>query len=411
MDNMAKLLVAGCNGTQVADQIRAYLADERYPLFCSSALLDSVIAVFPGFDKKRWRPIVPLDDCFAKIEKLRDAPGVIVLTSGDPLFYGIGTRLYDRFSDWQIRFFPAVSYMQSCFSHFGINWDDAQFVSLHGRPLSSIDKKLWCPKLFVFTDPENTPNRIAGYLQERLAGQQKNSRKVYVGECIGSDRERFTEGSLEEICRATFAQPNCMIVADEGVTEENEVTPFGLGEDDIQHSRGLITKNEVRAAVIHRLRLPEAGILWDVGAGSGSISIEASRVVPSLSVYAVEKNEHELGNIRANAHRYKCHNINIIAGEAPEALSGLPAPDRVFIGGSGGRLEDILSCLDRAAKETIRIVMTAVLDDTVRRAPECLSRYNYSVEVSVIRVSRYVYPEQNEVEFNPIHLIKAEKKK
>ncbi|NNK14664.1 MAG: precorrin-6Y C5,15-methyltransferase (decarboxylating) subunit CbiT [Desulfofustis sp.] len=408
---MAKLFIAGCNGTHIADQIRVYLADNRYQLFCSSALLDTVISVFPQFDRQRWEPIVPLADCFTQIENHRDGPGVIVLTSGDPLFYGIGKRLTKRFPDWHIRCFPAVSYMQSCFSHFGINWDDAQFVSLHGRSLNSIDKKLYCSKLFVFTDQENTPNRIAGYLKRRLGDYWESSRKLLVGECIGSDQERFSAGTIDEISAATFRQPNCMIIVDQSETEQDDAIRFGLGEGDIQHSRGLITKSEVRAAVIHRLRLPENGVFWDVGAGSGSISLEASRCVPSLSVYAIEKKEEELFNIRINISRFKCPNVNIIAGEAPEALGGLPAPDCVFIGGSGGRLDEILSFIDRASKETTRIVMTAVLDDTARRAPEILYRNNFSVEISIIRVSRYEYPAREEIEFNPIHLIKAEKRK
>ena len=408
---MRKLLIAGCNGTHFAEDIRVYLADDRYPLFCSPALLNAVVEHFPQFDRQRWNPIVPLDDCFSKIETHQDAPGVIVLTSGDPLFYGIGKRLKDRFPDWQINYFPALSYMQSCFSHFGINWDDARFLSLHGRPINLIDKELCSQKLFVFTDRENTPDKIAGYLQKQLGELSISSKKLFVGECIGSEQERYRTGSIDEISAATFRQPNCMIIVDESETESNAAIRFGLGEEDICHSRGLITKNEVRAAVIHQLRLPETGIFWDVGAGSGSISLEASRCFPSLSVYAVEKKEQELANIGENMHRYLCPNVNIISGEAPEALSGLPAPDRVFVGGSGGRLDEILSFLVNASKETTSIVMTAVLEETARRAPEILYDNNFSVEISLIRVSRYSYPARDEIELNPIHLIKAEKKK
>ena len=407
---MQTLLIAGVNGTQIADQVRVYLADNRYPLFCSPALLDTVVEDFPEFDRQRWKSIVPVDDCLTKIESYREAPGVIVLTSGDPLFYGIGKRLKDRFPDWQIHYFPALSYMQSCFSHFGINWDDARFVSLHGRPLDSIDKALYCPKVFVFTDGDNTPDRIAGYLKKRLGDVSQGSRKLFVGECIGSEQERFSAGSIDEIGAATFSQPNCMIIIDQDQPEPRDSIRFGLGEDDIQHSRGLITKSEVRAAVIHGLRLPENGVLWDIGAGSGSISLEASRCVPSSSVYAVEKKEEELANIRQNISRYQCSNVHIIAGEAPEALSGLPVPDRVFVGGSGGRLDEILTLLIKVCKKTTRIVMTAVLEETARRAPDVLHRHNFSVEVSIIRVSRFNYPAGDTIELNPIHLIKAERK-
>ena len=408
---MQTLLVAGCNGTHIAEEIRVYLNDDRYPLFCSSALLDTVIENVPGFDRQRWESIIPLDQCFSRIERFKELPGVIVMTSGDPLFYGIGKRLNDRFPDWQIRYFPALSYMQSCFSHFGINWDDAGFVSLHGRPLNVFDKELYSPKLFVFTDRENTPNRIAAYLKERLGERRSGSRKLFVGECIGSKQERFSSGSIDEISGATFNQPNCLIIIDKGEAEREDGPLFGLGEEDIQHSRGLITKNEVRAAVVHRLQLPETGVFWDVGAGSGSISLEASRCFASLNVYAVEKKEEELANILENRNLYQCSNLHIVSGEAPESLVDLPAPDRVFVGGSGGRLDEILSYLVQASKDTTRIVMTAVLEETAQRAPEILHGHDFSVEISVIRVSRYDYPQRNEIEFNPIHLIKAEKKK
>ena len=153
---MPTLLVAGCHGNFIAEPIKAYLEDERYPLFCSRSLLETVGDYYPQFNTSRWNAIAPLDGSLERIETLHDAPGVIVLTSGDPLFYGIGKRLRNSFPDWTIRFFPAVSYMQSCFSHFGINWDDARFLSLHGRPLALLDTHLNCPKLFLFTDPENT---------------------------------------------------------------------------------------------------------------------------------------------------------------------------------------------------------------------------------------------------------------
>ena len=299
--------------------------------------------------------------------------------------------------------------MQSCFSHFGINWDDARFVSLHGRPLASIDAQLHCPKLFVFTDPENTPNRIAEYLLERLGELQAGKKKMMVGECLGSDDERFIEGSPNEIHGASFRQPNCLIIVDQQFEEQAGALRFGLREDEITHSRGLITKNEVRAAVLHRLRLPYTGVFWDLGAGSGSISIESARLCPLLSIYAVEKQPEQLANILANVNRYRCSNVVIVPGEAPEVLNHLPSPDIVFIGGSGGRLEKILTFLSRSVKDTTRIVLTAVLEQTACQAPEILTKLNFQVEISLIRVSRYDYPEKNRVELNPIHLIHAEK--
>ncbi len=406
---MSELIVCGNNGAFIAEDIKAYLGDERYPLFCSSALLDTVLRVFPQFNRSRWSSIAPIGECFAKIRSHANSPGVILLTSGDPLFYGIGKRLQEEFCAWEVRFFPAISYMQSCFSHFGIPWDDAEFLSLHGRPLVSINEKLCCPKLFIYTDPENTPDRIAQHLKIWLGKAQRETRKLLIGECLGSKNQHFTEGSIEEISTRSFKQPNCMIVIDKRGEELEDAPRFGLAESEITHSRGLITKSEVRAAVIHRLCLPETGIFWDVGAGSGSISLEASRLYRSLNVFAVEKEEEQLANIQANMARYRSDNVRIIQGEAPEALHQLPPPDSVFVGGSGGRLEEILSFLNAAVKDTTRIVITAVLEETARRAPEILHSYDFNVDISLIQVARFSYPEKSVTQFNPIHIIKARK--
>ncbi len=407
---MSELIVAGNNGAFIAEDIKAYLADERYPLFCSPALLDTVLRLLPQFNRSRWSSIVPIGECFAKIRRHADSPGVILLTSGDPLFYGIGKRLRKEFFAWEVKFFPAVSYMQSCFSHFGIPWDDAEFLSLHGRPLESINEKLCCPKLFIYTDPENTPDRIAQHLKIWLGEAQLETRKLLIGECLGSKNQRFAEGSIEEISTRSFRQPNCMIVVDkEGQGELDDAPRFGLAESEISHSRGLITKSEVRAAVIHRLCLPETGIFWDVGAGSGSISLEVSRLYRSLNVFAVEKEEEQLANIQANMARYRSDNVRIIQGEAPEALHQLPPPDSVFVGGSGGRLEEILRFLNAAVKDTTRIVITAVLEETARRAPEILHSCDFNVDISLIQVARFSYPEKSVTKFNPIHIISARK--
>ena len=406
---MSELIVAGCNGAFIAHQIQTYLADDRYPLFCSKSLLDIVLCVFPKFNMSRWLSIVPISDCFTKIRSYSDRPGVIILTSGDPLFYGIGKRLQQEFTDWAITFFPAVSYMQSCFSHYGINWDDAEFLSLHGRPLASIDEKLYCQKLFIYTDPENTPGRIADYFKNRLGEAQLETRKFLVGECLGLEDQRFTEGTASEISARSFKQPNCMIVVDQAPEDLDNAPRFGLTESDITHSRGLITKSEVRAAVIHRLRIPETGIFWDVGAGSGSVSLEVARLYKSLSVFAIEKKKEQLTNIQANMKRYRCDNVRIVPGEAPAALHQLPAPDSVFVGGSGGRLEEILSFLSTVVKDNTSIVITAVLKETARRAPEILHRNKFTVDISLLQVTRYDYPEQSRTPFNPIHIISAGK--
>lgn len=330
----------------------------------------------------------------------------MVLTSGDPLFYGLGKRIRDHFAQSELVFIPSVSYMQSCFAHFGMNWDDADFLSLHGRPLAAIDSWLHSRKLFIYTDPKNSPDRIADYLA-KLLGEEADAREIFVGECIGSDQQKFSHGTTREIGSRTFAQPNCMIVVNQSIDKHRDTPRFGLNEEEITHSRGLITKNEVRAAVLHRLALPDNGVFWDIGAGSGSISLEAARMCKSLSIFAVEKEVAQLENISINKQEYQCSNIHVIKGLAPEALEDLPYPHRVFIGGSGGRLEEIIDYLATRIKPGGQVVLTAVLAETARLSPKFLHRNNFKVDISLIQVSRSGYPEQNLKQFNPIHIIRG----
>jgi precorrin-6Y C5,15-methyltransferase (decarboxylating) len=188
-----------------------------------------------------------------------------------------------------------------------------------------------------------------------------------------------------------------------------EILRFGLREDEIRHSRGLITKDEVRAATLHRLRLPATGFFWDIGGGSGSVSLEAARLNPGLAVHTVEKNPEALENIRANIRTYGAYNIHLISGEAPEALIGLPAPDRIFIGGSGQRLEAIIeTAVDRLAKGG-RIVINAVLAATETTALHCLQRLQLKVASSTLAVTRREYPGGAPRVFNPITLITGDK--
>ncbi|MEJ2058278.1 MAG: precorrin-6y C5,15-methyltransferase (decarboxylating) subunit CbiE, partial [Desulfofustis sp.] len=363
-EKLSDIIVAGVNGVTMPAAALRLLRENGCRLFCSQSLLETVVSIVPAFDRGRWSSIVPIADCFDKIRSASVSQPILILVSGDPLFFGLGKRLKRSLADNVITFLPSVSYMQSCFAHFGLAWDDAEIISLHGRPLSLLDTRLNAAKLFIFTDPENSPNRIASYLLERFDAADRDSVEIMVGECLGTDEEQCSSATLEETAVRTYAQPNCMIVVNDSIKSSPATYALGLSEDDIIHSRGLITKNEVRAAVLHRLKLPKQGIFWDVGAGSGSISLEAARMCPGLTVIAFEQNEEQLANIRANKQQFGCRNLRIIAGEAPEVCSRFETVDRVFIGGSGGRLEDIVACTANLTGVEQRIVVTAVLEKT-----------------------------------------------
>ena len=199
--------------------------------------------------------------------------------------------------------------------------------------------------------------------------------------------ERIAGGRLSEISRMEFSDPNVMILMrPPGISSPTAI--FGLFESEIAHTRGLITKDEVRAVTLHKLRIPREGILWDIGSGSGSVAIEAARMNPGLRVFAIEKEEGQVSNLLENKRRFSAHNIQIIHGEAPDALSSLPVPDRVFIGGSGGRLNGIIRRVSERLKQGDRVVLNATTIDTLTLGMKLLEAAGFTLEVVEVSTAR-----------------------
>ncbi len=404
-------------------------------LFASSRLLE----VFRGYEeyeavRDRIRVIDKVPEAIAQIRAFlergghRDAASpagtVVLLASGDPFFFGIGRRMLEEFGNKRLVVLPDLSSMQEAFARINEPWDDAFCISLHGGP--DIAKRRKLPyeaadiplllqrygKLAVLTDRQNNPAEIAQVLASAIRNPQSEI-VVHVCERLGYPDERIWSGTVSEAAAATFADPNVVILRmqESGVrSQASGEIRFGLKEDEIDHSRGLITKDEVRAVALHKLRLPSQGVLWDIGAGSGSVSIEAARLLPSLTVFAVERNGEQIGHLRTNRARFDARNMNIVLGTAPDALADLPAPDRVFIGGSGGNLSAIVSTLRERMASGIVVINAAALE-TLHEAVASLEAKGFSVEVSEISVSRsrLVAGKRLMSALNPVYVVTGEK--
>ena len=382
---MSEVLIIGISGRSLAREQKQRIAG------CAAVVVSSRFrALVQGLDVP-CIPIAPVRDMVEAVARTLDRGKVAILASGDPLFFGIGRTMISRFGARRVRIFPALSAMQLACAKFRVPWDDLTMLSLHGRdPEGLAGKILSHPGVMLLTDHRNTPDRIAARLLARLEEYDDRQRiraiRIRVAENLGLADERIVAGTLEEIAAASFAPLNIMLVEQD--LSGPPVPLFGLGEEEISHSRGLITKDEVRAVVLHCLRLPGQGVLWDVGGGSGSVSLAAARPAPGLDLFTVEKKEEGLANIRRNIGRFNLYNIRVIAGEAPRVLAGLPAPDRVFIGGSGGRLQEIVNhCAEHLAPGG-RLVATAVLASTAEQAPELMRGAGLSVDLRRISVVR-----------------------
>lgn len=380
-------------------------------MVASRRIYTSVSATITTGELPPLIPLVPLAKSFTEIAKSLKTGDVTLLASGDPLFYGIGRKLVEVFPKQEIRFYPALSSMQLCFSRFGLPWDDTRVVSLHGRNEELMATKLLgSPKVFVFTDPTNSPASIARVLLEKCGAETVADTTVYVAENIGSLSERLFTGSLVETAALDFCAPNVMILLNPESFSVISNT-FGLQENEITHSRGLITKSEVRATVIHSLSLPPKGVLWDVGAGSGSVGLECARLFPDLYVQSVEKEEEQWQNIETNRSTFRTWNLNLIKGAAPEALKNLQRPDRIFVGGSGGNLEEILELCAKKLLPGGIIVVNAVIAKTAELAPKVLHRLGFQVEIKTVAVGRRSYPHKKKQQFNSIDIVVAKNDK
>ncbi|MCL4475235.1 MAG: precorrin-6y C5,15-methyltransferase (decarboxylating) subunit CbiE [Nitrospirae bacterium] len=369
-------------------------------------------------------------------------PGTIaLLASGDPLFFGIGRRIIEEFGKEAVEILPDLSSIQIAFARIKEPWDDAFLMSIHGGPDPKRRRRLPYRledvplllekhgKVAILTDRTNNPQAIAKTILRLPV-------RMYVCEKLGYADEKITEGSPEGIANGEFSDPNVVIIhntpppyplpqgegeslkAPSPLTGKGEgggelpapETRFGLTEKEIHHSRGLITKDEIRAVTLHKLRLPQRGVFWDVGAGSGSVSIEAARLCPGLEVFAIEKDEEQVGNIRTNCERFNAKNIEILHGKAPEVLEGLPSPGRVFIGGSGSRLDEIIALIKRGMPSGI-VVLNAATLETLQEAIACLEKNGFKVGIAEVSVSKskVIAGKKHMSALNPVFIITGEK--
>jgi precorrin-6Y C5,15-methyltransferase (decarboxylating) len=300
---------------------------------------------------------------------------VVVLASGDPGFFGIVRLLADRFGRSDLRVHPAPSAVSVAFARLGSSWDDALVVSAHGRPLDdAVSALLSADKAAVLTSPDNPPEAIGAALVARGCPP----RTVAVMTKLGEAEETVVEGDLALLASGRFDPMSIVVLHPPSWHAARKSLAWGLPESRFAHRDGMITKAEIRAVTLGKLTLPPTGVLWDVGAGSGSVAIEAARVSPGLRVVAIDHDAQSLNRIEANAAAHAVR-VETVRGEAPDALGACPDPDRVFVGGGGIGVLD--AALDRLRPDGVIVANYALLD----RAVLGWQRLGNLVEISVSR--------------------------
>lgn len=293
----------------------------------------------------------------ASIRECLALDDVVVLASGDALCFGIGSALLEHFPGDQLVFHPNITTVQAACARLRMPWHDILPVSLHGRGLDELRYALLQPEnrpIVVFTDTVNTPARLGRWLMENGF----EDAMLHVLEELGGANERIHHLSASESTDLTFSSLNLVIIPPR---PSRPHLTLGMSEDAYVHESGLITKREVRAVAISKLMPLYDQIFWDIGAGSGSVGLEASIFLHRGMVFCIEKDINRCKMIEENRKRYSRLNVQTIHGNAPECLAELPSPQRIFIGGSGEHLEELLDVCWSRLEMGGKMVVSAVL--------------------------------------------------
>jgi precorrin-6Y C5,15-methyltransferase (decarboxylating) len=334
-----------------------------------------------------------IDVCLEQLAHCPAQQAVVVLASGDPLWFGIGRQLLQRLDPARLRFHPAPSSLQLAFARIGRPWQDASWISLHGRDPEALAARLQQrpAALAVLTDPGH--GGAASVRQLLAASGLEASYGLWVCERLGHPQERVQRLGPSDPLPADLDPLHLVLLVAEAppAPEPASLPLFGLPDGlFLQHGdrRGLMTKREVRIQLLADLDLPAAGVLWDLGAGVGSVGLEALRLRPQLRLWALEQRGGSAELIRANALRLGVEPAGVVEGRAPGALAALPDPDRVLLGGGGrDRLALLEAVLPRLRPGGVVVVPLATVEALAELRP-ALERAGLRVGVSQLQAWR-----------------------
>ena len=348
---------------------------------------------------------------------------VTLLATGDPLCHGIGQYLCKKLPINSWRIVPNCSTLQLTFARLGIAWQNAKICSVHTEdagewfigagpdhglyPVLSATRQH--DLVALFTSPENSPERVIRMLQmEHLATQWE----VAVAERLLQVDERLSIFMPAlKVSGKAFSSPNFMVLRR---IVHDQPTLFGLADDlylQRKPDKGLITKRDVRAISLARMQLKRHSTVWDIGAGSGSVGLEAARLCPEGYVFAIEKNETDTAIVERNRQKHEITNYQIKCAKAPDGLQHWPEPNAVFIGGSAGQLKQLIELSLNRLSYSGWLVMNFVTLDNLQAATETLRELKAQWDVTQIQIShsKPILEMHRMQAENPVWIVSAQK--
>jgi precorrin-6B C5,15-methyltransferase / cobalt-precorrin-6B C5,C15-methyltransferase len=335
---------------------------------------------------------VDLDEAASSLAD-KNAEPLVLLASGDPLFYGVARYLCDKLGKDRFEVVPHVSSMQLAFARVKESWDEAYLTNLASQSLTHVISRIrLAQKVGLFTTKQASPSCIALALIE----QGLDYFTAYVCENLGSPDERVTRGTLSEIAAQNFSDLNVMILVrlpdiPDRPQHMRGKRLFGNPDDCFLQSRpkrGLLTQSEVRVIALAHMDLGPNSIVWDVGAGSGSVAIEAAQIASDGQVFAIEMDPEDYNLMIENSRTFGTVSLTPILGEAPEAWQDLPDPNAIFVGGTGRAVVTLIETAWPRLRSGGRLVVHVSSLNNVTQAESALRTLGKVPEVLMIQLAR-----------------------
>ncbi|MFV1965210.1 MAG: precorrin-6y C5,15-methyltransferase (decarboxylating) subunit CbiE [Pirellulaceae bacterium] len=352
----------------------------------------------------------------ALIARIGDNPDkrIVVLATGDPLFYGTARFLCDRLGKDRFEVVPHVSTMQLAFARVKESWDEAYLTNLANQTLDRVVERVrTAEKVGMFTSESAPPDAVAQALLDR----QIDYFTAFVCENLGSPDERVTQCDLPDVAAHQFSPLNVMILVRKPNVPDRPSTMIGqrlFGNPDeaflqSKPKRGLLTPAEVRSIALAELDIGPSSIVWDVGAGSGSVAVEAAQIAVNGHVHAIEMDAEDHQLISANAKRFGITNLTAVLGKAPEAWDDLPDADAIFVGGTGRTVHRIVEVAYDRLRPRGRMVANVASIQNVGGVYDALQSLAGEAQVFMINIARGT-PQFDRLRFeslNPTFLVSA----
>ena len=342
-----------------------------------------MLAAFAEADKKIYDTIKTADIVEIAASANPEKDVLAVLVSGDVGFFSLAKTISGKLPDCECVRYCGISSLVYFAAKLQLSWDDAKIVSMHGRKQNLVAAVAENKKVFSLTGGEHTPQMLCAQLCEHGLDDVQ----VYVGENLSYPEEKITVGTAAEISKQNFPSLSVMMVINEHAAKYQPVV-HGLADELFTRSKVPMTKQEVRSVSMSKLMPKATDKIYDIGAGTGSCSVELALLANKGQVWAFERNPEAVALIYKNKDLFGIENLEVIAGEALENIKNMPAPDCVFVGGSGGDLCEMLDII-YAKNSDCRVVINAITIETLAEVADYYKKHqDYSLEIVNVCVAR-----------------------